>query len=111
MSIRNKRIKKELPQLNKYNLILENNWEEQNIITIQHNFMNTLFNIKINNNYPFHYPKIYTNNIEYINWFLLTNYKYNLIKNILNIKLGCICCKSITCSWCPTMTISNIIDE
>ena len=111
MSIRNKRIKKELPNLNKYNLILENNWEEQDIVTIKYKCMNTLFDIKINNKYPFHYPKTYINNIEYIDWFIINKNKYNLIKKTLNIKLGCICCKSITCNWYPTMTISNIIEE
>jgi len=115
MSIRNKRLKKELTHLNKYNLILANNWEYTDIIQITRMFMNTQFTIHINKNYPFNFPKIYiymnNTNIDYIEWYLNTKNNYNLLKNNFNIKLKCICCTSITCNWAPTMTLSNLLDE
>jgi hypothetical protein len=112
MSIRNKRLQKELVKLN---ITLEDNWENNKIVNIKKICNNTTFNINIPYNYPFNYPKVYiiTNelNIEYIEWFLNNRKMYNHLINVVNIKIPCICCKTITCMWTPTMGIKDIINE
>jgi hypothetical protein len=113
MSIRNKRLHKELLQLN--NIILEDNWENNEIVNITKIHNNTTFNIKVNNSYPFSFPKSYividNINIEYIEWFLNTRNKYIELINAFDIKVPCICCNTITCTWTPTMGVQNIINE
>ena len=79
------------------------------------NLYNTTFNIKVNNSYPFSFPKSYividNINIEYIEWFLNTRNKYIVLINAFDIKVPCICCNTITCTWTPTMGVQNIINE
>jgi len=107
MSIRNKRLQKELLVID--NLILEDNWKDQKIIIIKKIYKNTEFTIKIDEKYPFTFPKLYIHNTDYIDWVLKNN--LNHIKQLFNINIPCICCNTITCIWTPTMGIKDIIKE
>lgn len=116
MTIRNKRLKKELLQLKEYNLSLNNNWDDndEEEVNINYKFNNTQFSIHLNNNYPFSCPKVYIHNNgqihDYIDWYLKNKKKHEIIQ-LFNICIPCICCDTITCKWAPTMNISNILDE
>ena len=57
--MRNKRIKKELIQLIKYNVVLEENWETKEDIHINFIYKTEKINMIINNKYPFVPPKLY----------------------------------------------------
>jgi hypothetical protein len=74
MSMRNKRIKKELIELIKYNVVLEENWETKEDIHINFIYKTEKLSIIINNKYPFVPPKLYVikdeMRIDYIDWFL-----------------------------------------
>jgi len=115
MSMRNKRIKKELIQLIKYNVVLEDNWETKEDIHIIFVYKTEKLSMIINNKYPFVPPKLYVNKddmrIDYIDWFLRDKKNYEEIKNVFNIKVPCICCTTISCLWAPTMNIENVIKE
>ena len=112
MSIRNKRLKKELlkePLINE--IIINDNWENDEIVTLTHN--NII--IKLDERYPFSYPKLYVYNnnvaINYIDWFLIDRKQYTKIVNELGITIDCICCSTMTCTWSPISGIKDIIYE
>ena len=116
MSIRNKRLKKELlklpePLLNE--LTINENWENDVIVTIYHKKNNII--MEIDNQYPFSFPKLYiysdSKPINYIDWFLKDRPKFTKIVNDLNIKIDCICCNTMTCTWSPVSGIQEIINE
>jgi hypothetical protein len=117
MSTRNKRIKKEIIELVKYNVVLEENWENQNEVTIKLIYDNEKLSLVIYNNYPFVSPKlyIYPNKNEmrmnYIEWFIKNKPIYNEIKQNLNITVECVCCNTITCLWAPTMKMETVLQE
>ena len=121
MSIRNKRLIKELPRLD-YNLIIDDNWQSNNLVikTIRRGM---LISLSLEHTYPFRYPLMcvhpnlehvhsnLNNGIEYISWFLKQNIKFKKMKDELNIVLPCICCYSLTCSWTPNLGIKDMIQE
>jgi hypothetical protein len=116
MSIRNKRLKKELlklPESLLNELTLNENWENDLIVTIYHEKNN--ISIELDNQYPFSFPKLYIHSnskpINYIDWFLKDRSKFTKIVNDLNIKIDCICCNTITCTWSPVSGIQDIINE
>ena len=111
MSIRNKRLKKELLKINKP-LQLNENWEKDTIVKILYNKII----IELDERYPFSYPKLYihepnNNPINYIDWFLKDRNRYTKLVNELNIKIDCICCSTMTCTWSPISGIMDIINE
>ena len=66
----------------------------------------------INNNYPFHSPEIYVNNIKYTQ--LLISKTTSEINDLKKFKgINCLCCSSLTCkdNWSPAMKLTNIINE
>lgn len=111
MSIRNKRLKKELLKEPIKDLSLNENWENDEIVTLKRN--NII--IKLDKKYPFSYPKLYVYNnnvaINYIDWFLIDRKRYTKIVNDLCIKIDCICCSTMTCTWSPISGIKDIINE
>ena len=114
MSIRNKRLIKELAQLNNYNVKLDKNWMDQEaIITFSRKNMN--MSICIPEGYPFSHPKMCihtkTTKIDHIIWFLQKKLYYKNIVDEFNINIPCICCNTITCIWTPTLTIKHMMDE
>ena len=116
MSIRNKRLKKELLKLNKSllnKLVLNENWENDTIVKLSYN--NKII-IELDERYTFSYNKLYicepnNNPINYIDWFLKDRPRYTKIVNELNIKIHCICCSTMTCTWSPISGITDIINE
>lgn len=113
--MRNKRIKKELLQLVKYNVVLEENWETKEDIHIKFFYKTEQITMTINKSYPFVPPKLYVTKdemrIDYIDWFLKDKKNYEEIKKVFNINVPCICCYTITCLWAPTMNIETVIKE
>jgi hypothetical protein len=115
MSIRNKRLKKELLKINETllrELKINENWEKDTIVKLLYNKII----IELDERYPFSYPKLYildsnNNQINYIDWFLKDRNKYTKIVNELNIKIDCICCSTMTCTWSPISGITDIINE
>ena len=114
MSIRNKRLKKELlkePLI--HEICINDNWENDEIVTLT-NIKNNII-IKLDERYPFSYPKLYVykNNvaINYIDWFLIDKKQYTNIVNELGITIDCICCSTMTCKWSPISGIKDIIYE
>lgn len=114
MSIRNKRLIKELIKLP--DITINDEWQYEPIVTLtRKNNMNHIF-IKIDNRYPFSVPKLYIQEINskpiiYIDWFLKDRNKFTKLVNELNIKIECICCMTMTCAWSPISGIKDIINE
>jgi hypothetical protein len=115
MSIRNKRLIKELPQLNNYNFKFDKDWMDQQDAIMTFSRKNMNLSISIPDTYPFSHPKmfIHTNShkTDHIIWFLQKKMLYKSIVGEFNIKLPCICCNTIMCIWTPTLTIKHTIDE
>ena len=105
MSIRNKRLLKE-------NLDLDLNLDlESDILTLNITQTKLLITIKINNLYPFQYPKMCIENVDYIQWLLNKKSNYNNLINLFNLNIPCICCNTITCMWSPVYGIKNLLKE
>ena len=117
MSIRNKRLIKEISRLEEYNLIWEDDWQIKEPAVITTTRHNILISLTLKHNYPFHYPilRVHPNlqqkGIEYISWFLKQNKSFKKMKDELNIVIPCICCYSITCSWTPGLGIKDMIGD
>jgi len=115
MSIRNKRLIKEISRLEEYNLIWEDDWQSKELAVITTTRHNILISLTLNHTYPFHYPILRVHNlepgIEYIIWFLKQNKSFKKMKDELNIVIPCICCYSITCNWTPGLGIKDMIGE
>jgi hypothetical protein len=117
MSIRNKRLIKEIPRLEDYNLIWDEDWQSKEMAVITTTRHNMLISLTLKHNYPFHSPilRVHPNfektGIEYISWFLKQNRRFKKMKDKLNIVIPCICCYSITCSWTPGLGIKDMIHE
>jgi len=72
-------------------------------------YKNKKINIGINNIYPFKPPILLVENIDHIDWFLKEYKRFTFLKKFrIN---ACICCDTIICSWLPTYTIDQVIDE
>jgi hypothetical protein len=117
MSIRNKRIIKELQELelHNYNIAVEQDWLDHDESIIYFNLMNLNISMAIPDNYPFSHPKMFVHikqhKIEYVIWFLQKKLLYKSIVDKFNINIPCICCNTITCIWTPTLKIKHMIDE
>jgi hypothetical protein len=116
MSIRNKRLIREIPRLD-YNLIWDDDWETKNLAIVKTVRSNMLISLSLEHTYPFHcpllcvHPNSQEKGIEYISWFLKQNIKFKQMKDELNIGIPCICCYSLTCSWTPSLGIKDMIKE
>jgi hypothetical protein len=65
--------------------------------------------ININDAYPFKPPVLLIQNIDHIDWFLKEYRTFTFLKKFrINT---CICCDTMICSWLPTYTIDQVIDE
>jgi ubiquitin-protein ligase len=62
-------------------------------------------NIIINDNYPFHPPKIYINSYKYIDLLIIPQKMLNLLTE------ECLCCNSILCDWVAIYNIKDILEE
>jgi len=116
MSIRNKRLIKEIPRLEEYNLIWDDDWQSKELAVITTTRRNMRISLTLKHNYPFHSPILrvhpnFENGFEYISWFLKQNKSFKKMKNELNIVIPCICCYSINCSWTPGLGIKDMIHE
>jgi hypothetical protein len=114
MSIRNKRLIREIPRLD-YNLTWDENWQTKDLAIITTVRQNMLISISLTHTYPFHCPilRVHPNSqgVEYISWFLKENLKFKQMKDELNMEIPCICCYSLTCSWTPSLGIKDMIQE
>jgi len=129
MSIRNKRLIREIPRLEEYNLIWEDDWQSKELAVVTTTRHNMLISLTLKHEYPFHFPilRVYPdlrvhpdlcvhpnfekNGIDYISWFLQQNRAFKKMKDDLNIVIRCVCCYSITCSWTPGLGIKEMIHE
>ena len=111
MSIRNKRLIREIQRLEEYNLIWEDDWQTKDLAIITTTRQNMLISISLTHTYPFHCPILRVQGVEYISWFLKENIKFKQMKDDLNIATQCICCYSLTCSWTPSLGIKEMIQE
>jgi len=115
MSIRNKRLIKEISQLKNYNVIIDKNWMDKNEVIIQLTRMNNNISIIIPDNYPFSHPKMFIHTkldkTDHVIWFLQKKLLYKNMVDTFKINIPCICCNTITCIWTPTLTINHMIDE
>ena len=96
MSIRNKRLLKEIPQLDKFKLKLPTDWLNHDIVVIK----------------TIHHPKLFVHQkkkIDYIEWFLKIKHTYKDMESLLHIP--CMCCKNIICDWSPAYGIESIIQD
>ncbi len=117
MSIRNKRLIRELPRLKDYNLIFDNDWETKDLAIITTIRRGMVISLSLEQTYPFRcpvlcvHPNLQQKGIEYISWFLKQTVKFKQMKDELNIVIPCICCYSLTCSWTPSLGIKEMIRE
>jgi len=80
------------------------------------NWNNFTFNYKnkeikiILKEYPFKPPILLIDDKDHIDWFLKEYIQFNHLK-IFGLINDCICCHTIICSWVPTYTIDQIVDE
>lgn len=110
MSIRNKRLIREIPRLD-YNLSWDENWQTKDLAIVTTTRQNMLITISLTHTYPFQCPVLRVKGIEYISWFLKENIKFKKMKDELNVVIPCICCYSLTCSWTPSLGIKDMIQE
>ena len=117
MSIRNKRLLIEKDRMD-YKINLPDDLTQEDIIVTYRNEYNIDLFIKINNKYPFQYPKMYqiqNQNIEidYIQSIMnkRTENKYKNLINKFKLNIPCICCDTITCRWTPSYGIKEMIEE
>lgn len=110
MSIRNKRLIREIPRLD-YNLSWDENWQTKDLAIVKTTRQNMLITISLTHTYPFQCPVLRVKGIEYISWFLKENIKFKKMKDELNVVIPCICCYSLTCSWTPSLGIKDMIQE
>ena len=64
------------------------------------------------NTYPFQPPKIYYNGNSYLDLLRITdNDERKIVRKYK--KKDCLCCESYNCgaNWCPSIKLTNIIDE
>jgi len=88
---------------------------EKNITIKAVEFTNTnaiTYKFLITHLFPFYPPKIFVNNLSYLNILKMTGeYEKNTLKKIIG--QDCLCCHSLNCSvnWSPAIKLYNIIDE
>ena len=64
---------------------------------------------ELNNLYPFKYPILKINKMDYIDFFMKKNRFFKEKINFLDIE--CPCCYNISCQWAPVFGFINILDE
>ena len=74
-------------------------------------YKNKKIKINIHDAYPFKAPILLIHEKDHIDWFLKEYKKLNCFLNKFRITNKCICCDTIICSWIPTYTIDQVIDE
>ena len=74
-------------------------------------YKNNEIKINIQDMYPFKPPILLVHNKDHIEWFLKEYIELNSFLKKFRITNECICCHTIACSWVPTYTIDQIIDE
>jgi hypothetical protein len=63
--------------------------------------------------YPFKPPQLLIHETDHIDWFLKEYIQFNQFNFLkkFSIPIECICCHTMICSWVPTYTIDQVIDE
>ena len=74
-------------------------------------YKNKEIKININDLYPFKPPSLLIDNKDHIDWFLKEYIQINIFLKKFRITNECICCHTMICSWVPTYTIDQVIDE
>ncbi len=74
-------------------------------------YKNNVIKINIQDMYPFKPPILFIHNKDHIQWFLKEYIKLNRFLKKFSLINDCICCHTMICSWVPTYTIDQIIDE
>lgn len=74
-------------------------------------YKNNEIKIVLDDMYPFKPPLLLIDNTDHIDWFLKKYIQINIFLNNFRITNQCICCHTIICSWVPTYTIDQVIDE
>lgn len=95
------------------NCILESCYEKGNRGHIIHvhkmeiMINNIIFTIKFPSHYPFRAPDLFINDIPYIKMLKIK------LKELKEINIECLCCKSVTCTnnWRPSLKVDDIIEE
>jgi hypothetical protein len=72
-------------------------------------YKNEKINIVLNDAYPFKPPILLLQNLDHIDLFLKVFRSFTFLKKFrIN---SCICCDTMICSWLPTYTIDQVVDE
>tara|TARA_B110001469_G_C9437170_1_gene221727 strand:+ start:215 stop:664 length:450 start_codon:yes stop_codon:yes gene_type:complete len=68
---------------------------------------NINFTAKLSSQYPFRAPNLFINDISYLK---ILRFK---TKELKDMKIDCLCCKSLTCTnnWAPSKKVNDIIEE
>ena len=74
-------------------------------------YKNKELKINIHDLYPFKPPSLLIDNKDHIDWFLKEYIQINIFLKKFRITNECICCHTMICSWVPTYTIDQVIDE
>ena len=72
---------------------------------------NKKIKIILDSAYPFKCPILLINEEDHIKWFVKEYIKYSSFISKFKIINPCICCDTMVCSWVPTHTISDVINE
>ena len=93
---------------------IDNSRNSYVIITIMLNGDNTLYQLNITKEYPFHAPSIVRINYKDYRFNYLKINSEKTLKELKEfIKFDCLCCSSILCpeNWSPAIRLVKIIDE
>ena len=107
-----KRITKELERDFKnidYSLIIYH--PNKRFMEVKFPLLNNLLVFRIFPSYPFKPPKLFVNEINYINRHRYMYIQYKPILLELNSREECPCCNTILCDWSPGYTLYQIINE
>lgn len=74
------------------------------------NYKNQQIQIVLTDLYPFKPPLLLIHKKDHIDWFLKEYLQFKFLKKF-TVKPDCICCHTIICSWVPTYTIDQVLDE
>jgi hypothetical protein len=74
-------------------------------------YKNNEIKIDIQDLYPFKPPILLIHNKDHIEWFLKEYVQLNDFLKKFRITNDCICCRTMICSWVPTYTIDQVLNE
>ena len=116
MSIRNKRLLREIHRLDKYEIHWPTDWTHHDVVTIKTVQKDILVSMQIGLNYPFMFPKMFVHpdfkeGIHYIEWFMKLRTKNKDIIDAFDLNIECACCDNITCNWAPSYGIDNMLED